>query len=138
MGSLTIAVSGRDQSLSAAAVCESQLHLLAVKKLSLFVVANRQAAAVSAPGGQHRQHGNGGLQRQLPSFKSPLQSTSILICFTTAQVVSIDGTATEGFNGDRAAALLRGSAGTNVTVRLARRTGQVPGVAGRPEQPPKV
>jgi C-terminal peptidase prc len=54
------------------------------------------------------------------------------------EVISIDGLATEGFNGDRAAALLRGSVGTNVTVRFARRTVQVPGVAGRPELPPKV
>jgi len=53
-------------------------------------------------------------------------------------VVSIDGKATDGFNGDRAAQLLRGSVGTNVTVRLSRRSAQVPGVAGRPEQPPKV
>lgn len=53
-------------------------------------------------------------------------------------MVSIDGTTTDGFNGDRAAQLLRGSVGTNVTVRLSRRSAQVPGVAGRPEQPPKV
>lgn len=54
------------------------------------------------------------------------------------QVVSINGTDTVGFGTDRAAALLRGKRGTNVTVRFARRSAQVPGIAGRPEQSPQV
>lgn len=54
------------------------------------------------------------------------------------EVVSINGTATEGFGSDRVTALLRGKSGTSVTVRFARRTNQVPGVPGRPEQAPQV
>lgn len=54
------------------------------------------------------------------------------------EVVSIDGTETNGFNTDKVAALLRGKRGTNVAVRFARRSQQVPGVAGRPELPPEV
>lgn len=57
---------------------------------------------------------------------------------STVQVVSINGTTTEGFGSDRVAALLRGKSGTPVTVRFARRTSQVPGVPGRPEQVPQV
>jgi hypothetical protein len=53
-------------------------------------------------------------------------------------VLSIDGAPTEGWDGDRAAASLRGRSGSSVLVRFARRSGQVPGVAGRPEQPPRV
>jgi C-terminal processing protease CtpA/Prc len=54
------------------------------------------------------------------------------------EVVSINGTDTVGFGTDRAAALLRGKRGTNVTVRFARRSAQVPGIAGRPEQTPQI
>jgi hypothetical protein len=53
-------------------------------------------------------------------------------------VLSIDGATTEGWDGDRAAKLLRGRSGSSVTVKFARRSEQVPGVAGRPETPPKV
>lgn len=51
------------------------------------------------------------------------------------QVVSIDGQATIGWNGDQAAQLLRGRSGSSVIVRLARRTLAVPGVPARPEPP---
>lgn len=44
-----------------------------------------------------------------------------------------------GFQGEQgAAALLRGASGTAVTVRFARRTPLVPGVAARPEAPTRV
>ncbi|KAL3159613.1 hypothetical protein ABBQ38_010023 [Trebouxia sp. C0009 RCD-2024] len=51
------------------------------------------------------------------------------------EVVSIDGQATIGWNGDQAAQLLRGRSGSSVIVRLARRTLAVPGVPARPEPP---
>ena len=53
------------------------------------------------------------------------------------QVLAIDGNEVdEGWNGDRAAQFLRGTSGTSVRVRLARRSvGKVPGVASRPEVP---
>ena len=53
------------------------------------------------------------------------------------QVLAIDGNVVdEGWNGDRAAQFLRGTSGTSVRVRLARRSaGKVPGVASRPEVP---
>ena len=54
------------------------------------------------------------------------------------QVLSIDGATTEGWDGDRAAKLLRGTSGSSVMVKFARRSEQVPGVAGRPEQQPKI
>ena len=54
------------------------------------------------------------------------------------QVLSIDGATTEGWDGDRAAKSLRGTSGSSVMVKFARRSEQVPGVAGRPEQPPKI
>ncbi|CAL8463172.1 g2706 [Coccomyxa elongata] len=54
------------------------------------------------------------------------------------EVLSIDGTTTEGWDGDRAAKSLRGTSGSSVTVRFARRSEQVPGVAGRPEIPPRL
>lgn len=53
-------------------------------------------------------------------------------------VVSIDGKATDGWDGDRAAKSLRGRSGSSVMVKFARRSEQVPGVAGVPEEPPKV
>ncbi|KAK9811756.1 hypothetical protein WJX72_009554 [[Myrmecia] bisecta] len=53
------------------------------------------------------------------------------------EVVTIDGRSTDGWDGDQAAQFLRGRQGSSVTVRFARRTTQVPGVAGRPEQPPR-
>ena len=54
------------------------------------------------------------------------------------QVLQIDGNTTEGWDGDRAAKFLRGTSGSSVMVKFARRSEQVPGVAGRPEQPPKI
>ena len=54
------------------------------------------------------------------------------------QVLQIDGNTTEGWDGDRAAKVLRGTSGSSVMVKFARRSEQVPGVAGRPEQPPKI
>ena len=54
------------------------------------------------------------------------------------QVLQIDGNTTEGWDGDRAAKSLRGTSGSSVMVKFARRSEQVPGVAGRPEQPPKI
>ena len=59
-----------------------------------------------------------------------LRSTGTLL-----QVVSIDGQATIGWNGDQAAQLLRGRTGSSVSVKLARRTQAVPGVPARPEPP---
>ena len=56
----------------------------------------------------------------------------------TLQVVAINGDPTEGWDGDRAAKSLRGRTGSSVLVRFARRSEQVPGVAGRPEQPPRI
>ena len=54
-------------------------------------------------------------------------------------MLSIDGNVVdEGWTGDHAAHFLRGSTGTSVKVSLARRSLQVPGVAGRPEMHPKV
>ena len=53
-------------------------------------------------------------------------------------MLSIDGAPTEGWDGDRAAKSLRGRQGSSVMVKFARRSSQVPGVAGRPEQPPRV
>lgn len=53
-------------------------------------------------------------------------------------MVAINGDPTEGWDGDRAAKSLRGRTGSSVIVRFARRSDQVPGVAGRPEQPPRV
>ena len=50
------------------------------------------------------------------------------------QVLSIDGRSTDGWDGDRAAKVLRGSQGSSVSVRFGRRPSQlVPGVAGRAE-----
>lgn len=54
------------------------------------------------------------------------------------EVLSINGTSTKGLTGQEAARLLRGSDGTEVRVKLQRRTEQIPGVPGRPEPPPKV
>ncbi|CAL5229708.1 g13081 [Coccomyxa viridis] len=54
------------------------------------------------------------------------------------EVLQIDGNTTEGWDGDRAAKLLRGTSGSSVMVKFARRSEQVPGVAGRPELPPKI
>lgn len=53
------------------------------------------------------------------------------------QVLTIDGQSTDGWDGDRAAKILRGKSGSSVNVRFARRTEQMPGVAGRPEEPLK-
>ena len=49
--------------------------------------------------------------------------------------MSIDGHSVHGWDGDKAAHFLRGRSGSSVNVRLARRTSQVPGVAGRPDPP---
>ncbi|GIL83336.1 hypothetical protein Vretimale_11309 [Volvox reticuliferus] len=54
------------------------------------------------------------------------------------EVTSINGMSMEGWNGEKAARLLRGRGGTEVRVRLARRTGGIPGVPARPEPPPAV
>jgi len=59
------------------------------------------------------------------------------VILSFVQVLAIDGNVVdEGWNGDRAAQFLRGTSGTSVRVRLARRSaGKVPGVASRPEVP---
>ncbi|GIL52993.1 hypothetical protein Vafri_8708 [Volvox africanus] len=54
------------------------------------------------------------------------------------EVTSINGMSMEGWNGEKAARLLRGRGGTEVRVRLARRTGGIPGVPARPEPLPAV
>ncbi|PNW77838.1 hypothetical protein CHLRE_10g453807v5 [Chlamydomonas reinhardtii] len=52
------------------------------------------------------------------------------------EVTSINGVSTEGWNGEKAARLLRGKGGTEVHVRLARRSAGIPGVPARPDPPP--
>ncbi|KXZ54634.1 hypothetical protein GPECTOR_4g699 [Gonium pectorale] len=52
------------------------------------------------------------------------------------EVVSINGLSMEGWNGEKAARLLRGKGGTEVRVRLARRSAGIPGVPSRPDPPP--
>eukprot|EP01025_Chloroclados_australasicus_P019737 TRINITY_DN207_c0_g1_i1.p1 TRINITY_DN207_c0_g1~~TRINITY_DN207_c0_g1_i1.p1 ORF type:complete len:551 (-),score=61.69 TRINITY_DN207_c0_g1_i1:469-2043(-) len=54
------------------------------------------------------------------------------------EVVSIDGESTVGWDVERVAKTLRGVGGTSVRVTFARRTDQIPGVPGRPEEPPKL
>ncbi len=56
------------------------------------------------------------------------------------EVLSVDGTSTVGWDGERAAHHLRGNEGSAVWVRVAHREqlGPVPGVAGRQFRPPKV
>lgn len=54
------------------------------------------------------------------------------------EVVTIDGHQTQGLSGEQAAQLLRGRGGTEVRVQLARRTEQIPGVAGVPEARPEL
>ena len=49
--------------------------------------------------------------------------------------MSIDGHSVHGWDGDKAATQLRGKQGSTVNIRLARRTQQVPGIAGRPDPP---
>ena len=71
---------------------------------------------------------------QLPSIPLPLTPSLTPV----TQVLSIDGTSTEGWNGQDAARVLRGRGGTMVRVKLARRTDQIPGVPGRPEPRPRV
>ncbi|EFJ47344.1 hypothetical protein VOLCADRAFT_92124 [Volvox carteri f. nagariensis] len=51
------------------------------------------------------------------------------------ELTSINGMSMEGWNGEKAARLLRGKGGTEVHVRLARRTGGIPGVPARPDPP---
>lgn len=51
------------------------------------------------------------------------------------ELTSINGESLEGWNGEKAARLLRGKGGTEVRVRLARRSGGIPGVPARPEPP---
>lgn len=50
-------------------------------------------------------------------------------------MVTIDGHSVHGWDGDKAAHFLRGRKGSSVNVRIARRTTQTPGVAGRPPPP---
>jgi C-terminal processing protease CtpA/Prc len=54
------------------------------------------------------------------------------------EVLSINGTSTDGWTGEMAAKLLRGQKGTEVRVKVARRTDGIPGVPGRPEPPLEV
>ena len=54
------------------------------------------------------------------------------------QLLSINGESTQGWDGARAAKFLRGKNGTVVTVKLARRSDQIPGVPGIPEPVPEV
>ncbi|KAJ9519435.1 hypothetical protein QJQ45_023077 [Haematococcus lacustris] len=49
------------------------------------------------------------------------------------EVISINGEDTAGWSGDHAANILRGRGGTEVRVKLARRTEGIPGVPARPE-----
>lgn len=54
------------------------------------------------------------------------------------ELLSINGESTQGWDGARAAKFLRGKNGTVVTVKLARRSEQIPGVPGVPEPVPDV
>jgi len=49
------------------------------------------------------------------------------------EISAINGRPTRGITGEMASAILRGRHGTSVTVKLARRSDQIPGVPGRPE-----
>ncbi|KAG2490993.1 hypothetical protein HYH03_010665 [Edaphochlamys debaryana] len=51
------------------------------------------------------------------------------------ELTSINGMSLEGWNGEKAARMLRGTGGTEVRVKLARRSGGIPGVASRPDPP---
>lgn len=51
------------------------------------------------------------------------------------ELVCINGHSVKGWDGDKAAVFLRGRSGSSVNIRLARRTLQLPGVAGRPDPP---
>ena len=52
------------------------------------------------------------------------------------EVITINGRQTAGMNEEAAAQLLRGQGGTEVRVKLARRSEQIPGVPGVPEARP--
>ncbi|CAD7698236.1 unnamed protein product [Ostreobium quekettii] len=54
------------------------------------------------------------------------------------ELLSINGESTQGWDGARAASKMRGTKGSLVTVQLARRTDQIPGVPGIPEPAPEV
>lgn len=54
------------------------------------------------------------------------------------EVLSINGASTDGWTGEMAAKVLRGQGGTEVKVKIARRTEGIPGVPGRPEPPLQV
>lgn len=53
------------------------------------------------------------------------------------ELVAIDGQPLRGVTSERASSLLRGSGGTEVRVRLVRRSDGIPGVPGRPEPAPQ-
>lgn len=72
-----------------------------------------------------------------PLFPHPRPPRRCLRTTTTGdEVTAINGESMEGWSGERAARLLRGKGGTEVRVKLARRTEGVPGVASRPEPRP--
>ena len=73
----------------------------------------------------HRERGRGNEDLQ-SRFRERQESV---------QVVSIDGRSVHGWDGDRAAVFLRGRSGSSVSIRLARRTQQVPGQAAKPDLP---
>lgn len=54
------------------------------------------------------------------------------------EVISINGNPTDGLTGESAARVLRGLNGTEVRVKLVRRSEQIPGVPGRPDPKPLV
>ena len=54
------------------------------------------------------------------------------------EVITINGRQTAGMNEEAAAQLLRGQGGTEVRVKLARRSEQIPGVPGVPEARPDI
>jgi len=66
-----------------------------------------------------------------PIQGSPAEKAGIL---PGDEISEINGRPTKGrINGEMASAILRGRHGTSVTVKLARRSDQIPGVPGRPE-----
>ncbi|GFR48940.1 hypothetical protein Agub_g10947 [Astrephomene gubernaculifera] len=77
---------------------------------------------------------NGHLLVLAPIRGSPAERAGVL---PGDEVTSINGVSMEGWNGEKAARLLRGQGGTEVRVRLARRTGGIPGVPARPDPRPR-